>query len=356
MSDDRLSNRLNFKPEINRKIINYISKIDSLNAKWQTQAELSPQMIERLVRSVLITSSGSSTRIEGSRMDDVAVKELYKTLRIKKFKTRDEQEVAGYLEVLQVVFESWENMTFSESTIKQVHSLLLKYSNKDSRHKGGYKFQDNQVEARDEDNNLVAVIFNPTKPYLVPKEMQELVDWVKNELEKEEIHPLLVVANFLFEFLAIHPFEDGNGRTSRLLTNLLLLQCGYDFTPYISHERIVESNKVEYYEALNQTQKSWKTEAEDMSSWVLFFLEIALKQAEQAIELLDKDKQTEIYLTEKQLLVWNVLVQNDKLSRSEIQVLVNIPLPTVRQAINKLLEMNKIEAVGEGKGTKYRVK
>ena len=356
MSNSRLTNRLNFDFKTSQRIIKFLTEIDSLNARWQTQADLSPQMVDRLIQSVLITSTGSSTRIEGSRMDDKQVKDLYKNLRIKKFKTRDEQEVAGYLEVLKIVFENWAELKFGESLIKQLHSLLLKYSDKDERHKGSYKFQPNRVEARDQGGKLVKVIFNPTEPYLVPKEMQELADWVITEFEKDELHPLLIIANFLFEYLAIHPFEDGNGRSSRLLTNFLMLKVGYEFTPYISHEKIVESNKIEYYKALNLSQQTLKTETENISPWVLFFLEVVSKQAKNAIELLDQDKMTEMYLSEKQLAVWQALQGSGLLSRSQVQSIAQIPSPTVRQALLKLIEMNQVEAVGEGKATKYRVK
>ena len=356
MTDNRLTNRLNFDFKTSQKILKLISEIDSQNSRWQIQANLSPQMIDRLIQSVLITSTGASTRIEGSRMDDKQVKDLYKKLRIKKFKTRDEQEVAGYLEALKTVFETWEGLKFGESLIKQLHILLLKYSSKDERHKGSYKFQPNRVEARDQDGKLVKVIFNPTEPYLVPKEMQELCDWVITEFEKDELHPLLIISNFLFEYLATHSFEDGNGRSSRLLTNFLMLKSGYEFTPYISHEKIVESNKIEYYQALNTTQQTWKTEKEDISPWVLFFLEVVKIQAKNAIELLDQDKRTEIYLSDKQRAVWEALQQHEALSRSEIQTITQISIATIRQSIAKLLNMDQIEPIGEGRATKYRVK
>jgi Fic family protein len=356
MLDNRLTNRLDFDFKTSQKIIKLLTEIDRQNSRWQTQANLSPQIIDRLIQSVLITSTGASTRIEGSRMDDEQVKSLYKQLRIKKFKTRDEQEVAGYLEVLKIVFENWEELTFGEGLIKQLHTLLLKYSSKDERHKGSYKFQPNRVEARDQEGNLVQVIFNPTEPFLVPKEMQELCDWVITEFKKDELHPLLIIANFLFEYLAIHPFEDGNGRSSRLLTNFLMLKTGYEFTPYISHEKIVENNKIEYYQALNTTQQTWKAEKEDISPWVLFFLEVVKTQATNAIKLLDQDKRTEIYLSDKQRAVWEVLQNSDVLSRLEIHEITGIPSTTVRQALLKLIDMDQIETLGEGKATKYRVK
>jgi Fic family protein len=355
MAENRLTTRLDFDFKTSQKILSLISQIDSLNARWQTRAHLSPQLIHRLVQSVLITSSGASTRIEGSLMSDEAVTDLYKKLRIKKFKTRDEQEVAGYLEVLQRIFTDWKHMPFSEGLIKQIHNWLLEYSDKDSRHKGGYKFQPNRVEARDQSGNLVQVIFNPTEPYLVPKEMQELVEWIQITLKEKELHPLLVIANGIFEYLAIHPFSDGNGRSSRLLTNLLLLQAGYDFTPFVSHEKIIESNKIEYYQTLNKSQRTWKTDQEDISPWLLFFLDVTLTQATKSIELLDKDKRIEIYLSQKQLAVWETFGIGVSLSRSEIQVITDIPLATVRQAIAKLVDMKLIESIGSGRATRYQL-
>ena len=355
MPENRLNARLVFSSEVYPEIIRLISEIDSLKTEFKVQSHLSPQVIDRLTQSVLITSAGSSTRIEGSLMSDEDVKSLYKKLRIQKFKSRDEQEVAGYLETLGLVFETWKDMRFNDSLIKQLHSLVLKYSAKDSRHKGNYKFQNNKVQATDYQGNVVKVIFEPSPPYLVPKEMQELVEWFNQELEGKQ-HPLLLIANFLFEFLAIHPFEDGNGRTSRVLTNLLLLQAGYEFTPFISHEKIVESNKIGYYQALNFTQLSWKKEKEDVSKWILFFLEVVKKQAKKAVELITKDIDFEVFLSPAQLKVWDVLKTGKELSRSQIQKQINIPLPTIRDALNKLIELDKIELRGQGRGSRYVLK
>jgi len=157
-------------------------------------------------------------------------------------------------------------MTFGEGLIRQIHSLLLKHSNKDQCRRGEYKFQTNRVEARDKNGDLVQVIFNPTQPYLVPKEMQELCDWVQIEFEKDDFHPLLIIANFIFKFLVIHPFSDNNSKSSRILTNFLLLQFGYQFIPYVSHEKITEGQKlniIKHSISLNkpgkQKKKIWVT-------------------------------------------------------------------------------------------------
>ena len=200
LSNQKFSGRFNWSPQVNQKIIKLLTEIDSHKASFRVQSNLSPQLINRLTRSVLITSSGASTRIEGSLMGDKEVKELFSKLKIQKFKSRDEQEVAGYLELLKTVFESWESIRLSESTIKHFHSLLLKYSDKDVRHKGTYKFGSNRVEARDPDGNLLGIIFDPTPPHLVPIEMQDLVEYTNSELTAGDYHPLLIIANFIFEY------------------------------------------------------------------------------------------------------------------------------------------------------------
>ena len=268
----RLSSRLQFSFELTNKVYKLIAEIDTLNREFQITEKLSPQTIKRLTKSVLVTSTGSSNRIEGNKMSNEEVEMLYTHMNIKKFKTRDEQEVAGYLELLGMVFERYTKIPFNEGVILQLHEMMLHYVEKDTGHRGKYKFGPNRVEARDHSGNLVKVIFDPTEPALTPLEMRTLIDWTTRALKEKDIHPLLVIANFIFEYLAIHPFQDGNGRTSRILTNLLLLKSGYLFVPFVSHESLIEKNKITYYKVLAKTQQTWKSDHEDMSHRMLFFL------------------------------------------------------------------------------------
>lgn len=350
----RLSQRLQFPFEINNKIFKLISEIDALSREFQITEKLSPQTIKRLTKSVLVTSTGSSNRIEWNKLSNEEVESLYSHMNIKKFKTRDEQEVAGYLEILSMVFESYPDINFSEWVILQLHEMMLKHVEKDIGHRGKYKFWPNRVEARDYKGNLVKVVFNPTEPALTPIEMRALIDWAKQAFKEKAIHPLLIIANFIFEFLAIHPFQDGNGRTSRVLTNLLLLKNGYLFTPFVSHESLIESKKVEYYKVLAKTQQTWKTKHEDMSAWILFFLEILKKQVSKAIELSHTDN-IEIHLSDIQNKVWNIILANNDISRQEIQKKTGLSDSTIKQVINKLIHMKKIERIGETRSVKYRV-
>ncbi|MFA5986971.1 MAG: Fic family protein [Parcubacteria group bacterium] len=347
---DKFSKRLNSIPA---EIISKIAKIDELKGSWVTGAQLSPQVLGRLKRSVLITSTGASTRIEGVQLTDEDIEKVMKGINIQKFADRDTQEVKGYYELLENIFNSWEQLKFNENSIKHFHKELLKYSDKDQGHLGNYKFGENKVVAYDQEGKEVGVIFNPTSPHLTPKEMIELVETTKFLLADRKYHPLLVIANFLVEFLKIHPFQDGNGRISRVLTNLLLLQNGYLYMPYVSHEKLVEDNKTEYYLALRRSQKTFHTNKEDITPWLDFFFMILLKQSQLAIELLSKEN-IEKLLSEKQLAVWKFFEHVEMAGTGEIVTGTNIPRPTVKQALEVLLKLKKIERIGLGRSARYK--
>ena len=224
---------------------------------------------------------------------------------------------------------------------------------KDVLHRGEYKRKENTVAIVDKAGKPMEILFETTKAYLTPKEMSELVDWTKSALKQEEYHPLLVIANFLVEFLNIHPFEDGNGRLSRILTNLLLLKFGYAYVPYVSQEKLIEDNKPEYYLALRKSQKTLRTKQADISPWINFFLDILLKQSQMAIQLLTQTN-IETILSPQQLLAWNYIKEVEETNPKEISVKMGIPRPTVNQVINKLLELKMIERIGQGSATRYR--
>ncbi|MGH1406663.1 MAG: Fic family protein [Rhodomicrobiaceae bacterium] len=353
---DRLSKRLTFSPKETEEVFSLLSEIDAIKTAFRLTGKLAPQTITRLTQSVIITSTGASNRIEGNRLSDDEVEALYHNLHIRKFKTRDEQEVAGYLEMLELVLESHKDMSLSESLVLQLHHDMLKYSEKDERQRGAYKFGPNRVEAKDADGNIVGVIFDPTPPHLTPKEMQEVIQWYKWAEDESFKHPLIRIGNFIFEYLAIHPFQDGNGRTSRLLTNLLLLQHGYEFTALVSHEKLIEAQKADYYLALNKTQGSWKSKKENIVPWLTYFLDIVKGQADQAIKLIEEDS-IEYLLSEKQLELWNwVQAHNEPtFSRKDAIEALGFPPRTVEAIIKKLLELKRLERIGEGRGTRYRI-
>ena len=199
----------------------------------------------------------------------------------------------------------------------------------------------------------MGILFDTTRAYLTPKEMSELVDWTQEALREKTYHPLLVVGNFIVEFLHIHPFEDGNGRLSRILTNLLLLKEGYGYMPYVSHEKLIEDNKSEYYMALRSSQKTFRTAAENLIPWLEFFLDIVLQQSKMAIRLITQEN-VETLLSPKQLAVWQYLQKVDTASPNEIAKYADVARPTINQVVNKLLHLKKIERIGQGSSIRYR--
>lgn len=338
---------------ITSEILTKIARIDELKGRWVGGLQLNPQTLGRLKRSVLVTSTGSSTRIEGAKLSDEEVESLMRGVKAKKFADRDSQEVKGYFDLLQNVFDSWKAIRLSENTIKHFHNELVKHVGKDERHRGDYKKVENTVEMFDRNGKSLGVVFQPTKAYLTPKEMQELVEWTTAAFAEKKYHPLLIIGNFVVEFLKIHPFQDGNGRLSRILTNLLLLREGYLFVPYVSHEKLIEDNKNNYYLALRRSQNTFGKKKEDALPWLNYFLDIMLKQSEMAIGLLGADE-VEKLLSPKQLIIWKYIQEAGEAAPLEIVRETKIVKPTVIQALNRLIKLNKIERIGMGRGTRYR--
>ncbi|NGX35414.1 MAG: Adenosine monophosphate-protein transferase SoFic [Candidatus Anoxychlamydiales bacterium] len=350
MLKNRFEQRLN---SLSSELWIKIAQIDELKGQWIAGIHLSTQVLGRLKRSILITSTGASTRIEGARLSDEDIEKLMRGLDIQKFTDRDKQEVKGYFELLENVFNAWKTIKLSESIIKHFHKELLKYVQKDKVHRGEYKKNENKVHMIDKEGQSIGVLFDTTQAFLTPKEMQELVKWAQSALLEKKNHPLLIIANFIVEFLQIHPFQDGNGRLSRILTNLLLLKTGYLYMPYVSHEKLIEDNKPDYYMALRKSQKTLKTSHETITPWLDFFLEILLQQSKIAIELLSQENIEKI-LSVKQLAVWQYIQTVNEATPKEIMQKTKIVRPTVNQILDKLIRLKKIERLGLGRSTRYR--
>lgn len=339
--------------QVSADILTKVARIDELKGQWNAGVNLNPYLLGRLKRSVLITSTGASTRIEGAKLSDEDVEKLIQGIALQKFADRDAQEVKGYYELLQNVFDAWESIRFSENTIKHFHRELLKYVEKDRLHRGEYKRRENRVEMVDAQGRRIGVLFDTTPVYLAPKQMQELVEWTHGALKDKTYHSLLIISNFLVEFLSIHPFTDGNGRLSRVLTNLLLLKEGYLYMPYVSHEKLVEDKKSDYYIALRKSQKTFKTRDENITDWLQFFLRLVLLQSEQAISLLSSENIAAI-MSNKQLAVWEYLQSVSEAAPQSIVKATGIARPTVNQIFSKLLRLKKIERLGLGRSVRYR--
>ncbi len=349
-----ISNR--FKKRITalpNEVLVLIDSVDLLKGRWISGANLGTQTLAKLKKSVLVTSTGASTRIEGSELTDEDVEKLMRGLSMQKLKDRDKHEVQGYYEILTNVFDSYRTIPFSESTIKFFHRELLKYTEKDVLHRGSYKSAENKVAMLGSSGEVSQILFDTTLAWLTPKEMQELVEWTQESFLEKKHHPLLIIANFIVEFLLIHPFTDGNGRLSRIFSNLLLLQHGYEYIPYVSQEKLIEDNKPEYYVALRQSQKTFRTESENIVPWLTFFLKILHEQSKRAITLLSKEEVSKL-LSPQQEIVWNFIAQTTgEITPLEIQHGTNVPRPTINQALSKLLTLKWIGKIGLGRATRY---
>ncbi|MEK7141120.1 MAG: Fic family protein [Patescibacteria group bacterium] len=352
----KFDTRINqLSPESISRILSAIAKIDELKGQWVAGAKLHPQVLGSLKQSVLITSTGASTRIEGARLSDEDIDGLMRGISIQKFRDRDVQEVKGYYELLVQVFDGWKTLHMSENLIKSFHKELLKYADKDVFHMGEYKKKENKVVMIDEAGQSIGILFDTIPAYLTPTAMLDLVEWTQGALTKKVQHPLLIIGSFLVEFLKIHPFEDGNGRLSRILTNILLLQAGYAYIPYISHEKLIEDNKPDYYMALRKSQNTFGTDHENLEPWLSFFLEIVLRQSKLAVGLIT-DEHVEKILSKNQLAVWQYIQHTEETTIGNIVKYSGVSRATVKQALVKLQRIEKIEMLGIGRGARYRKK
>lgn len=275
---------------ITPELLSMLSEVDEFKGAWRALGTLAPERLNALRHVATIESIGSSTRIEGSKLTDREVDELLSNLEINKFDSRDEQEVAGYAQTMEMIFHAYEDIHITENHLKQLHRDLLRYSQKDERHRGEYKKLSNNVVAFDTDGKMVGVVFETATPFDTPRRMIELVEWLNEAREIKRLHPLLIVAVFTVTFLEIHPFQDGNGRLSRILTTLLLLQAGYVYVPYGSLESVIENSKEGYYLALRQTQQSLHSAAPNWQPWLMFFMRALQQQKRRLATKVEREK------------------------------------------------------------------
>jgi len=352
---DKYLNKLNFDFLTNQKILNLIAKIDLYKGKWNIIERQENIYLKELRRIATIESIGSSTRIEGGALTDKEIEELLANVKITELKTRDQQEVIGYYDTLELIYENFDNIKLTENYIKQLHQNLLRHSDKDIRHRGQYKSLSNKVVAN-YPGGIQKVIFNTTDVHLVESEMNYLINWTNEQLEKKEIHPLIVISHFVYEFLSIHPFQDGNGRLSRLLTTLLLLQNEYMFIQYVSFENQIEKSKKEYYQALMEGQKNRNKENENISKWTLFFLDKLNELTQKLDAKYDIFKTKGGYLNERQKEIKKYIKENQPLKISDIaKKFEEININTLKKDLQYMKREKVIRTVGKGKGTVYLI-
>ena len=340
----------NFSLNLNWKLLRNISQIDRFDASWATIEKREGQSLKHLKSIATIRSVGASTRIEGSKLSDKEVETLLSNIDISKIEDRDSQEVVGYFNVLDEISESYKNIEINERDIKGIHNILLKISKKDEWHRGNYKQHTNAVEATFPDGSK-QIIFKTTEPgYPTEDAMKALIKWYNQE---KEVHPLIKIAAFVYDFVSIHPFQDGNGRLSRLLTTLLLMKSGYLWIQYVSFEHEIENNKMNYYRVLRSCQAQRPNE--DISEWIEFFLE-SLVNVQKKLEKKLNKYTAEFKLAPREKSILTYINENPGCKSGEIAEKLNIPNPTVKRILTELVSKNLIEKFGKGAGTNYSTK
>lgn len=340
---------------ITPEILGLIAEVEEFKGRWQALKNLAPDRLTALKRIATIESVGSSTRIEGAKLLDAEVAALLAGLDIRSFRSRDEQEVAGYAKAMELVFDSWSEITPTENHIKQLHGVLLGFSDKDERHRGEYKKIPNHVEALDPAGRTIGIIFETASPFDTPRLMTELVEWLGEALAKKTYHPLLVIGTFVVRFLAIHPFQDGNGRIARVLTTLLLLRTGYAYVPYSSLERIVEESKDEYYRSLRRAQATLDKSEAQLGDWILYFLRCLAKQKEILERKLGRERLMDpLSPLDNQLI--GLVRDHGRLTLASAAKITGANRNTLKLHLRQLVDNERLILLGRGRGAWYELR
>jgi Fic family protein len=335
-------------------LLRLVGEIDEFKGAWRAFGTLAPDRLATLRRIATVESVGASTRIEGARLSDREVDLLLSNLDLGSFRSRDEEEVAGYAEATTLVFDSWRDIPLTENFTKQLHGTLLKFLPRDEHHRGEYKKVANNVEAFDQHGRSVGVIFETAPPFDTPRLMQELVSWTNNELGGNRHHPLLVIAVFIVRFLAIHPFQDGNGRLARVLTNLLLLRLGYTYVPYSSLERVVEENREQYYRSLRSAQGTLDKDESRLMDWLRFFLLCLVDQKNSLAEKVKRERlMTTLSPLDEQLI--QVIRQHGRVTLADAEKLTKANRNTLKLHLRQLVQAGHIQLLGRGRSSWYEV-
>jgi Fic family protein len=338
---------------ITPEILSLVAEIDEFKGAWRAIGRIAPERLSSLRRVATIESVGSSTRIEGARLTDREVEKLLANIRLGSFTTRDEQEVAGYAEVMENIFSAYEAISLSANHIRQLHRDLLAHSTKDERHRGAYKTLSNNVEAFNEQGESLGIVFETASPFDTPRRMEELIAWLDEQGREKRLHPLLVVAIFVVVFLEIHPFQDGNGRLSRILTTLLLLRGGYAYVPYSSLESIIEQSKESYYISLRRTQGTIRSAEPDWNPWIEFFLRALHRQKTRLEKKMERERIILADMPELSVTLLELAREHGRITVAEAARITDASRHTIKDHLKALVDQGHLVLHGAGRGAWY---
>ncbi len=338
---------------ITPELLKLIAEVDEFKGAWRALGNLAPERLSGLRQVATIESVGSSTRIEGSRLSDRQVEHLLSNLRVVSFSSRDEQEVVGYAQVMELVFTSWRDIPLTENHVRQLHRDLLGHSSKDDWHRGAYKTTSNSVVALNDEGRQVGVVFETASPFDTPRLMGELIAWYNQEDAARTFHPLLLIGIFVVVFLEIHPFQDGNGRLSRILTTLLLLQAGYAYVPSSSLERVIEDNKDQYYLAQRQTQGTIRSESPNWQPWLTFFVRAIQQHMARLRTKVERERLLAATMSALEVQILAHIRDHGRASVGELVVVTGANRNTVKAHLQSLVRQRHLILHGAGRGAWY---
>ncbi len=326
------------------EIVNYLSLIHEAKGKQSLYLKQKPDELKRLVEIAKIQSTESSNLIEGIRTTETRLRQLMSEKTTPR--NRDEKEIAGYRDALNVVHENFEYIPLTPNYILQLHKIM--FSHTDSSFGGSFKNVQNYISATNADG-VAYTLFTPLAPYETPSAMQELCDEFNRMIGEGKVDPLIIIPIFIHDFLCIHPFIDGNGRMSRLLTTLLLYRSGYEVGKYISLEAKIAKDKDAYYDALLKSQNGWHEEKDDPTAFIKYLLGTiisAYRDFEDRINI----------LSESSLETVKNAVQSKigKFTKRDItEICPSISASTVERHLKKLCVDGVITKFGGGRSTFY---
>ena len=333
---------------MNNNIINLLSSIHEYKGKQSLYIEAKPDILSSLLSVARIQSTTSSNKIEGIYTTDQRINEIINN-NVKP-KNRNEEEIAGYRDVLNTIHENYDYIDINSNIILQLHRDLYKYAG--LSYGGKFKNSQNYVEETLEDGTK-RTRFTPLSPVETPIAVEELCNSYNEIINKGEVDPLLVIPIFILDFVSIHPFNDGNGRISRLLTLLLLYKSGYIVGKYISIEKIIEETKETYYDALEKSSVNWHNNQNDYSYFVEYYLGIILSAYKEFASRVE-------YLTNKKLTAIeriSVLFMESVSPINKSYLMERCPdisETTIERSLNTLLKEKKIEKISGGRFTEYK--
>ncbi len=327
-------------------IVRMLTTINEFKGKQDLYKNQSPQILNTLKEVAVIQSAESSNRIEGIYTSNKRLKEIMDN-KISP-KNRSESEIAGYRDVLSTIHNAYEAIPVNSSVILQLHRDLYKFS---SSIGGSYKNIDNVIEEVLPDGRKY-IRFKPIDSFNTPRFMENLCEEYKNSINKDEVEPLIAIGAFILDFLCIHPFNDGNGRMSRLLTLLLLYKEGFEVGKFISIEKIIEDSKETYYEALNKSSMLWHDGNHNLLIWIEYFLGViirAYKELEERVGFVTNIKGGKSTRVEKAI--------EGKLgyfTKEDIRkICPEVAESTINRVFAKLKNEDKIKVIGSGRNAKW---